>query len=276
MKQDMGKCQKELHKWGSSNQVKFDASKEHKIILNRCKPDGDSFTLLGVTFDTKLLMSNTVHDLANTCRWKVKAILRTRRFNTSADLINLYKAQVLSFIEYRTAAIYHACNTSLEELQRVQDKVLDAAGVSVVDALRSFRLAPLRVRRDIALLGLIHRTVLGHGPKQFQEFFSLDEHVKKEGSGKHSFQLKPLALHESDFRLPGSRPAAYIEQSAFGLIGVYNKLPGKIVETTKTVSAFQSALQELVLQRALAGCSDWELTLSPRMPSWGHPLNTIH
>ena len=118
---------------------------------------------------------------------------------------------------------------------------------------------------------LVHSTLLPLGWLQLS-----DEHVKKEGSGKHRFQLKLLALHGSDFRLPGSRPAAYIEQSAFGLIGVYNKLPGKIVETTKTVSAFQSALQELVLQRALAGCSDWELTLSPRMPSWSHPLNTIH
>ena len=221
-------------------------------------------------------MSSAVHDLAKDCQWKVKAILRTGRFNTGADLVNLVKAQVLSFIEYRTAAIYHACNSSHEELQHVQDKVLLAAGLSGVDALRSFRLAPLRVRRDIALLGLIHRTVLGHGPKHFREFFVVDEHVAREGSGKHRLQLRPLALHESDFRLPGSRPAAYIEHSAFGLITVYNKLPRRIVEATTTVSAFQSALQELVLQRALAGCGDWELTLSPGVPSWKQPLNSIY
>ena len=72
-----------------------------------------------------------------------------------------------------------------------------------MDALRSFRLAPLRVRRDIALLGLIHRTVLGRGPKQFQELFVVDEYVTREGNSKHSLQLRPLALHESDFKLPG-------------------------------------------------------------------------
>ena len=116
-------------------------------------------------------MSSTVHNLANDCWWEVKAIPRTGRFNTGADLVNLYKAQVLSFIEHRTAAIYHACNTSLDELQHVQDKVLDAAGVSALDALRNVVLAPLRVWRDIALLGLIHRTVLGHGSKQFLFYF---------------------------------------------------------------------------------------------------------
>ena len=275
MKQAMQKCQVELHKWGAANQVKFDAGKEHQLVLSRCNPHGNGFTLLGVDFDTKLLMTSTVHNLVKDCRWKVKAILRTGRFNTGADLVNLYKAQALSLIEYRTAAIYHACSSSLEELQHVQDKILSAAGLSAVDALQHFRLAPLCVRRDIALLGLIHRTVLGHGPKQFQEFFSIDERVRREGGGKHSFQLKPLALHESDFRFPGSRPAAYIEHSAFGLIAIYNKLPRKIVEATTSVPVFHGALQYLILQRAVAGCNDWEHTLSPRMPSWRHPLNTI-
>ena len=276
MKQAMWKCQDELHKWGNANQVKFDAGKEHQLILNRHSPHGDGFALLGVDFDTKVLMSSAVHDLARKCQWKIKTILQTGRFKTGADLVNLYKAQVLSFIEYRTAAIYRACNSSHEELQHVQDKILVAAGLSAVEALCNFRLAPLSVRRDIALLGLIHRTVLGHGPKQFQEFFVRDEHVTREGSGKHGYQLRPLALHESDFRLPGSRPAAYIEHSAFGLIIIYNKLPRRIVEASTTVSAFQSALQDLVFQRALTGCDDWELTLSPRMPSRRHPLNSIY
>ena len=31
-----------------------------------------------------------------------------------------------------------------------------------------YSLAPLLARRDIAMLGLIHRTVLGFGPKQFK------------------------------------------------------------------------------------------------------------
>ena len=34
-----------------------------------------------------------------------------------------------------------------------------------------FGLAPLEVRRQIAMLGLIHRCVLGLGPSHFQKFF---------------------------------------------------------------------------------------------------------
>ena len=67
----------------------------------------------------------------------------------------------------------------------------------------------------MALLGLIHRTVLGKGPAHFREFFAPDEHARNENRGKHRLQLKELGLHESDFRLPGSRPADYIARSNY-------------------------------------------------------------
>eukprot|EP00969_Alexandrium_andersonii_P279798 12368234-Alexandrium_andersonii.AAC.1 len=41
-------------------------------------------------------------------------------------------------------------------------------------ALLRFRLAPLAVRRDIALLGLVHRAALGLGPPQLQQIFRVD------------------------------------------------------------------------------------------------------
>ena len=101
----------------------------------------------------------------------MKSLLRTPRFNTGAQLVLLYKAQLLSFIEYRTPAIYHACCSALENLDLVQSKLLEAAGMTDLEALNHCRLAPLSTRRDIALLGLIHRTVLGKGPNHFRNFF---------------------------------------------------------------------------------------------------------
>ena len=66
-------------------------------------------------------MTATVEELAKTGRWKPKAILGTRRFNTGEGLVSPYKAQLLSFIEYRTAAIYH---------DGIQNKILSLAGMS--------------------------------------------------------------------------------------------------------------------------------------------------
>ena len=80
---DVDSCQDMLHSWGRANQVTFDATKESKHILSRSNPYGDPFSLLGIQFDCKLLMTDTVLDLARTCQWKLKAILRTRRFNAA-------------------------------------------------------------------------------------------------------------------------------------------------------------------------------------------------
>ena len=271
----MTNCQHELHQWGEANQVSFDSGKEGMYILSRKCPRGDAFKLLGVTFDCKLIMSDTVEKFAKTCQWKLKAILRTSRFNSGAALINLYKSQILSFIEYRTSAIYHACSSALSLLDAVQERAIKAAGASKIEALNDLNLAPLSVRRDIAMLGIIHRATLGRGPDQFCQFFQADMTARKEGRGKHRLQLQQLPNHISDFMFPGSRPADYIEYSAHGLIKVYNLLPSYIVEGSQCVRSFQASLQTLVRNRANSGCTDWELTLSPRVSSWRHPLKDL-
>ena len=189
--------------------------------------------------------------------------------------MTLYKAQILSFMEYRTAAIYHVCDSALALLDAVQEKVLRVAGASKLQAFNDMNLAPLTVRRDIAMLGIIHRAVLGRGPDQFREFFRPDADARRDGSGKHRLQLLLLPDHWSDFVLPGSRPAAYIEHSAHGLIHVYNLLPASIVESSPCVPIFQAKLQALVKDRANKGDSDWETTLSPRVPPWRHPLRGL-
>ena len=72
-----------------------------------------------------------------------------------------------------------------------------------------------------------------------------------------------------------SRALRNVCRSVLGLIRVYNLLPVQIVEASATVKDFQSALQELVLLRALRGESDWARTLSPRLPTTGRPLVSL-
>lgn len=81
---------------------------------------------------------------------------------------------MLSFIEYRTAAIYHATRDILGRLDRIQSKFLEDAGIDEAAALMNFNLAPLRTRRDIAMMGVIHRRVLGKGPEHFKTHLQLE------------------------------------------------------------------------------------------------------
>ena len=270
---EMGECQSELHDWGKANQVTFDASKESQHILSRKSPYGDPFNLLGIRFDCKLLMTDTVLELAKDCRWKLNAILRTQRFNNGLQLMTLYKAQLLSYIEYRTAAIYHACQHSLDALERVQSRLIQAVGMTEVEALTVCRLAPLSARRDMALLGLVHRTVLGRGPSHFITFFRADHQARGQQGSRHRLQLVEYSGGDvSDYIFPGSRPADYLKHSMLGLVSVYNRLPASVVEGSSCVSSFQAALQAILVDQANAGVVNWAQSFSPRVPWHRHPL----
>ena len=144
-------------------------------ILSFSESLGDGFKLLGVSFDEELTMDEAVSEIVSAAGWKMKTLVRTRRFYTDADLIILYKAHLLSFLEYRTPAVYHATKKVLNRLDAIQTRFLKDVGVDEITALSEFNLAPLAMRRDVAMLGLIHRTVLGKGPVQFKEFSSAKE-----------------------------------------------------------------------------------------------------
>ena len=83
------KCQHQVHQWGKANAVAFDAGKESMHVIARTDATAGTFKLLGVQFDTKLIMDRCVHSLVQDCSWKLKSLLRTRRFLSGEKLINL-------------------------------------------------------------------------------------------------------------------------------------------------------------------------------------------
>eukprot|EP00959_Pyramimonas_sp_CCMP1952_P303084 6341889-Pyramimonas_sp.AAC.1 len=72
--------------------------------------------ILGVLFDVKLVMSEAVEKCVSDASWRVYSLVRTRRSHTDAELVRLFKAHVLSYIEYRTCAVYHASSSVLSLL----------------------------------------------------------------------------------------------------------------------------------------------------------------
>ena len=69
------------------------------------------------------------------------------------------------------ADIYHACDDILAPLDLFQTKSLSEVGISNVDALFYFDVAPLRCRRGMAMLGVMHRCALRNGPEFLRAFF---------------------------------------------------------------------------------------------------------
>ena len=136
------------------------------------------------------------------------------------------------------------------------------------EALQHWNLAPLATRRDVAMLSLVHRTVLGKGPKHFRRFFRR----KGPNNAAGYWTRRAKRRHDRELEVPAHPQCPeLLKRSALGLARVYNWLPAEVVNT-ECVKKFQGKLQDLVKSRAREGLEDWAATLSPRLPWWNHPL----
>ena len=115
-----------------------------------------------------------------------------------------------------------------------------------------WNLAPPATRRDVAMPGLIHRTVMKKGLAHFREHFMQGEDGKL---------VDPRDTNKSPL----------VRRSALGLVAIYNRLPAECT-CEKNVRSFQRKLQQIVKDRASEGCKDWPRTFSPRLPLQGLPL----
>ena len=182
-------------------------------------------------------------------------------------LVTQFKARILGYIEYRTPAVYHANATTLTQIDKLFEKFLRGIGLTKIEALRDYNLAPLNSRRDIAMLGAIHRAVLGQGPEQLRKYFILVE-------GRHPTGRNSLRRHGK--QIATFRSGTFLEtttHSILGLVDIYNLLPPAMVDTDN-VHTFQAKLQAL-MKAQTATNGEWELMFSPRRPLHSHPLRRL-
>ena len=227
-------------------------------VLDRWEPEGEGFSFLGVDFDADLSMRTEVEALADRCHWKLRTLLRAKRFFTTPQLVAQYKSHVLPFVEHSTPAVYHAISSVLDTLDRVQKTFLRRLGLTEAEALTEYNLAPLRTRRDVAMLGVVHRTVLGESPPHFSKWF-----FRAPVSHLTSTRLQDKKHHLQLHDCLGGEHTELLRRSALGLPRVYNKLLKHAVEC-KTVSSFQKAFQKLVKESLDRGDLHWQTLHSPR------------
>ena len=141
-------------------------------VLHRQRPSDSAFKLLGVMLDEKLLTHESTMKITVDVGWRLQTILRPRRYLLMPELVKLYKSLVLYFIRNSAAGYFHAADSTLAVIDRVQARFLRPVDVSEVGALCNFRLAPLTILRDIGILGMLHQVNLGQASQQVMELFS--------------------------------------------------------------------------------------------------------
>ena len=239
---ELTNCAKKCHAWGDKNQVEFEPTKEHFIIVHKKDPYGKSFKLLGAVYDTKLIMDETVHKIVTSVGWKLKMLFRMRSYFVIAKFVTLYKSQIWSSLEWATPAIFHASKTILDSIDKIQSKFLKFEGISEIEGFVHFNIAPLALRRKIAILGLLHRCARLEAPKQLCDLFPRIQVRERANNTRFSFKPDDVLLMD---RTDGMN-STLLNRSIFGMVRFYNRLP-KAVKATKLVSTFQGKLQDAAI-----------------------------
>ena len=169
-----------------------------------------------------------------------------------ADLLLLYKAHVRSQVEWCNGAIAHASFCLLSHLDSVQTSFLSHVGLCSRAAFLDFNVAPLQMRRDIGLLGMLYK--ISHGLAH-PEFGALFPRIERKASHQTRVARR---RHDRQFVDPcdGSQLDIFA-RSLFGLIKVWNNLPSEFV-SSKSVKSFQVRLTAATKCACADNAERWE------------------
>ena len=160
-----------------------------------------------------------------------------------------YKTHLCGFSEYQNGTIFHAAPTVLHKLDRMQTSYVHELHITEESAFLDFNFAPSCLRRDISILGFLHKRVLGESHVAIQELFPFLPHYPP-------WHNKQLESHIYDCT---ARPELF-NRSIFGMVHVYNRLPQDIVDLS-TVCKFQNALTNIIRYWCNRGHVPWKSCL---------------
>ena len=260
---ELRQCQSAAHAWGDRNRVAFDPSKEEFCVLDAQLGHGRVFRLLGPMIDNKLRTRACVDKVYKKAKPKVRRLLRARRFFSTGQLVLQFKSHIWGVVESVTSAVYHAAPSVVAKLDRIQESFVEKMSLSERDAFLRFGLHPLKMRRDISMLGMLYKCAHGIAHADLCDLFPRAPMVSRAGFPTrvswrlHSMQL--LLRHHGVQR-------AEFHRSLFGLVKIWNVLPNSVV-TKPSVSSFQSAVMEIVKRAVKDDAENWQAMLSPPVVS---------
>ena len=137
----------------------------------------------------------------------------------------------------------------------MQRNFLNKLCVSEQEAFLNHNFAPSSLRRNIAILGLLHKRVLGLCHRSFDVL--LPWYSQRFETARGFGHNKQLYGHwvEAD-----KHPALF-DRSIFLMVDIYNNLPQYVVDAS-TVSNFQSFLTEMARKRCQLGNASWAKSFS--------------
>ena len=170
-------------------------------------------------------------------------------------MIMQYKAHVLPIAEMNNGAIYHATTTVLKRLDNTYYSFVRELNVHQSSAFMCHNLGPLEMRRDIGMLGFLHKIVLGECHPGITALFPFASSSAYLHGDRHNRQFQ-VQWDKCRYQ------KALFGRSVLGVTCVYNRLPQSIIDS-KSVQQFRHCLTQVARDKCENG-EDWIGFLSPR------------
>ena len=255
----MNKIQKNAHQWGKLNRATFEKTKESFLTISYTKSKGEPFRLLGPIIDPKLKIDVAIEAIRNKAMPRLQAIIAAVKELGQKAATQLYKSQVRSVLECFTPAIYHAEKGFLNRIDDVQNKFFAFLQITQEESILNYNMAPLPMRRDMAMLGLLFRIARKEAPTPFQKLFRKVGKPTEEEKQNMFWEIVQQTSHTMT-RIIGSHELTLDEnykitnnretKSLWGLVRVFNCIPIGIIERETKVQRFQTKLSDFAKEQA--------------------------
>ena len=168
-----------------------------------------------------------------------------------------YKTHIWELMETYKGAIFHASSSIRDRLDALQDHFLHEIGETEENAFLKFNFAPQVLRRNIGILGVLHKRVIGKVHPIFQQLLPFHRDLFQ--AGRANEHDKQLYGHMWEVRFQ----RGLHDRSIFAMVHSYNDLPQNVVDCP-SVSAFQTMLTKTVRARCEAGDPYWKFAFDYR------------
>ena len=158
-------------------------------------------------------------------------------------------------IEGNIRGYFHAAESLLEKIDKVQSNFVGELGLSLEQAFLEYNFPPPRLRRNVGVLGLLQKRVLGKCHPSFNQLLPW----------RHEYFSEPRLLGHSK-QLYGhnceiTNHQALFNRSIFAMVDIYNNLPQYVIDAS-SVSLFQKYLMQIVRFRCKSGDPAWTASFS--------------
>ena len=153
----MEKTRTHVHEWGQRTRVVFEVVKEIFVIIYPRLGEGDPFKILDCLFDVNFIMKLAVDKILCAVRPKIQVMLRVSHLYTQKGMIQRFEIHIWEYIQYAHGCILHASDILWSKFENLQQRFFTIFQYIGRNSFLEFGFVPIFLRRDIGILGFIHK-----------------------------------------------------------------------------------------------------------------------